>query len=279
MELLLPENRPQRKPAAQTPDAQNLQDQLAIGSTSSFHLKFEFFYQQVQYASHEATVANGDHVQRVSRELYQRISARFSLDLSFVTRLAQQTGRAAALDPQTLQRFSDAAMGLANMDRGSLDTFLNEVDHLFNAVEDTLGLDNDQLDGFAQTVKDAANHFFEEIRSATESFAAQKTASAQDFRQQLKSMLGPNRQTLGDLEKLRQNLAMAGVSESRQADLLKLANLILKFANRQDGEGATGLLNPLLELAKRRDQAEEDRQNPITNPLQQKQLQAYKFVA
>ncbi|MDQ7053160.1 MAG: hypothetical protein Q9P14_09800 [candidate division KSB1 bacterium] len=140
-------------------------DQIELTDKQFYQFKFDFFYEKVVQSSREARILEEDRSRTLTQEMYQRVSARFSLDLSFISSLARQTGRAAAIDSDVFESFTEAAQGLANMDEKSFRKFIDAVDELFNSVETALGLSEDGLDGFADIVKSAASGFSRRLKA------------------------------------------------------------------------------------------------------------------
>ncbi len=207
-------------------------DQIELTDKQFYQFKFDFFYEKVVQSSREARILEEDRSRTLTQDMYQRVSARFSLDLTFISSLARQTGRAAAIDSDVFETFTEAAQGLANMDEKSFRKFISAVDELFNSVETALGLSEDGLDGFADMVKAAASGFFDAVKSASARMEERQELAASDFRKQLRQMLQPEQEDRGLMRDIRRLLRESGLPDDQKKELLRLLRLIIKFARK-----------------------------------------------
>ncbi len=230
----VPDRSPQQEQAPQNTQAPVQQDSLEISSQNFYNLKFDFYYERVQTSSRKAVFLDDESARSLSQELYQKVTARYSLDLSVLGQLADVSGRSAAIDQQTYERFVQAAQGLADFSEESLVQFSTVVDELFNAVESAFALGPDALDGFAGVIKDSVKSFFGEIRSITDSFSANVEADRELFQNRLQQLLEPEKKADGPFAELKQLLDEAGVPERLQKDILKLVTVISDYLQKQD---------------------------------------------
>lgn len=241
-------------PPENSPEPQMKQaDTVELSQARSYDLKFDFYYDKVMRASRGATFLDGDRARSVSQELYQRVTGRFSLDLSFVFGLAEKSGRAAAIAEEAYNAFVDAAKGLADFDEESLKTFAGAVDDFFTAAERAMGLAEDDLDPFANSVKSAVKGFFREISTRVEEMKAADEASRRQFRDQLKAFFEPpeDEAKQNGLQPIDRMLRDAGVPEKQRSSLMKLAAQVLKLHQDKGESEAQNLLDKLNEVAKR----------------------------
>ncbi len=232
--------RPERADAGQERGAQRTsepaqQDTVELNAQNLYNLKFDFYYERVQSTSRKAVFLHDDSARTLSQELYQKVSARYSLDLSFLGQLADASGRSAAIDQETYEKFVQAAQGLADFSQESLSEFTGVVDDLFNAVESAFSLSADALDGFAGVIKDSVKSFFGDVRSVTDSFAATAEADRALFQNRLQELFRPEEKKDNDaFAELKQLLEDAGVPERLQKDIFKLISVISDYLQKQD---------------------------------------------
>ncbi len=231
--------RPERADAGQERSAQRIsepaqQDTVELNAQNLYNLKFDFYYERVQSTSRKAVFLQDDSARTLSQELYQKVSARYSLDLSFLGQLADASGRSAAIDQETYEKFVRAAQGLADFSQESLGEFTRVVDDLFNAVESAFSLSSDALDGFAGVIKDSVKSFFGDVRSVTDSFAANAEADQALFQNRLQELFRPEEKKDGPFAELKQLLDEAGVPERLQKDIFKLISVISDYLQKQD---------------------------------------------
>ncbi len=226
-------------------------DRLELTQTRMYQLKFDFFYEKVVQSSRQATLLEENQSRTLTQNLYQRVSARFSLDLSFISRLAVQTGRAASIDREVFQQFTEAAQGLTQMDEKSFRQFVQSVDTLFNAVETALGLSEDGLDDFAEVVKSAAAGFFEMVKNASQRLDDREKLAAMDFRNQVRRLLEPEPRDRGLMRDIRKLLRESGLPDDQKKELLRLFRLIVKYAKKAVQDGNRQFIDRVRELLDR----------------------------
>lgn len=222
-------------------------DTAAISDAKFLNLKFDLFYEKVLTSGGQASFLQGERARSVSYDLYQRVRAKFSFDLTAFARLAHQTGRAGSLDEEVFNRFAEAASQLTDFNPGSLNTFLDQVDEVFNSFEDALGLQRDGLDGFAALIKEGAKGFFQRVTDLVASFRSRETAAQESFQTALRDLLRPPEDKQDDLGKLDTALRSAGVPEQMRASLLKLVRLVSRL-DKNAGEERSPLNNTLKAL-------------------------------
>lgn len=244
--LASPQNLPPMPPEHETLqpydrlfEASGRQDTVDIKQGRYYNLKFDFFYEKVLESSRRASVVQGDAGRELSQDLYQRLEARFSFDLSGLSFLAQQAGRAAGIDEETFTSFIEAAKGLSRFDESGLRTFLSEVDNLFNAVERILGLGADGLDDLAAVIKGGVKNFFGEVKALSQQIDTRDAEATAQFRAGLGNLLQSAREPKSLSEQLDTRLRDAGVSENLRASIMKLAALIEHLEKRDPDKLAT----------------------------------------
>ena len=234
--------------ASTSAEASPARDQLQVRRLQAYQFKFNFFYEKVIESSRGARVVEGDQSRSLIQQMYQRVSARFSLDLSFLQTFARQTGRVAALDEATFQEFVRAANNLSRMDQEGLNSFLTAVDTLFDSVESALGLGRTELDDFAEMVKSAARGFMRDVNAAIQELESENQQATRRFQARLQALLNPRNDDQGFIDELRKRLDELGIRGNEQEQFLRLAALILKFAEKNgDGEEVLNSLKRVLD--------------------------------
>ena len=241
--------KPTAAAAAKEVEASPQQDeaQISLSAFQSFH--FEMFWEKVMQSSRQADFLQGDEARSLSEDLYQKVSASFSFDLSVLSVLADRTGRAAAIDEDVYKNFIDAASNLSSLNAESLQAFLASVDELFNAAEQSLGLASDGLDDVAESMKDSIKGFFSEITAAAQQMKVADKDAATDFGKKLQDLLQPPEQANEGLKGVRRQLQDAGVPDSQQAALMKMAQLMYRLSRAEDPERQQSLMKRLERLA------------------------------
>jgi len=208
-------------------------DEAIISSHKMSDLKFDLYYEQVRTSSKQATFLDGDGAQQLSQEMFHSVKARLKLDFSFLTRIADQSGKAAGIDEETYSNFVKAAKNLSSMDQESLDAFMDAVDDVFKAVETANGLPETSMDQLAAFTKSAVHGFFEKVDTALQEIDQSSAHAGQQFRESLAEIVARKASTKDLLADFKEKLVFAGLPEGRREAFLRLAELVSKLAEHE----------------------------------------------
>jgi hypothetical protein len=109
----------------------------------------------------------------------------------------------------------------------------------------------DGLDDVAELMKDSVKSFFSEISTATEGLKTAEKDAARVFGDQLQALLQPPEENAGEVQRVRDQLAEAGVSDRLRASLKTIAKLLSRLSRATDPERQEALLNRLQRVTNR----------------------------